>query len=368
MALPGIYTSLLDGQLNQPAPGQDYVASIITLNTVGATISPTQIGSVAAMNNAGITTVSHPVLSYQITDYFDQFPNGLLYVANYPSVGTFTFNQVQAVQQFAQRSIRTFGVYASASFTTSHVTAAQTVCESLGDDRAYTQIILAYPSLPAHSSATDLTSLDSENVYVVSTYDDTQPALGSVVGLVSKRERVSDSFCWVETGNLTNSVTGKEKKYLGDGVSIDTLTNAELETYANRGYLIPRRFVGRAGTYLLESFGCTSLTSDFNRFEYVSTANKIRREIETAGQPLVKSRVTPAPGGKLSTGAIANIKSTLSVPLRQMRNNGEIGDSVVNIDPNQILSTSGGNLDVTVGYDRVDSLTRVYIKIKSTTL
>ena len=344
------------------------------------------------------------VMHYHISEYFRLQPDGKLFLAIYAE-NTYDGAEVQTVQEYAEGSIRQFAVFLShETFATSHVTATQTVLDTLEtNDMPCSAIIHVDFTGLALASLSDLSALTAERVSVVigedgnwhqvaysntksyligdkisyanKTYICRSPStgnapfdtskwsvistniaaisgftistLGTTLGAVSLAS-VHENIGWVQKFNLASGnildvpafVTGDLYKAVSDSLR-STLNDSH--------YIFIRSFIGIYGTFHQDSWTAIAITNDFAKIEASRVMDKAVRNIRTAMIPSIKAPIYVDSDGKLSGSTIAIFKNKSDKELDTLATDLEISAGATTINPDQdVLTTEQIVLAVTI--------------------
>ena len=209
----------------------------------------------------------------------------------------------------------------------------------------------------------DPVSLEYPYVSIVYAKDSTDDSLASrFVGTLS-RAKVHENAGWVQQFRL--NVTEDVEFFLSEtSQNLNQMTQAQYQSIANRGYIIPVRIPDYSGWYWNDSFTATSSESDFAYIENNRTMHKAIRRVRRGLLPYVNSPVYVGTDGKMRRDVVANLESAASKGLEQMQKDGEISTYDVLIDPEQDILSSNSisvvisirpvgvarNITVTIGF------------------
>ena len=139
MALNDVKIIRGTGGLGRPLPGEDHICGLVVYKNIlpagFAGLSIAQIKSLAQIESYGVVEgdANWGVLWYHVREFFRKNAQGILWVniSTIPT-GAYTFSEVQALQVASAGKCRQIGVYVDAvQFTTTHVTALQTIAATL---------------------------------------------------------------------------------------------------------------------------------------------------------------------------------------------------------------------------------------------
>jgi hypothetical protein len=296
------------------------------------------------------------VLHYHISEAFRINPAIILYVmiAEVPAVA-YNFNELVTLCDYAEGKIKSIGVYVnSIAFTTNHVSAIQTVVNTIQSNNMPLWCVFFAGDISAIADITtlpDLRALAAPNVSVVIGQDGgaagavlftavgkTISCLGAVLGAKSLA-MVHENIAWPEKFKM--SAVELDIPALGNGNLVkDKL--AAMATLDSKGYIFLRKHFGLPGTYLNDSHTAVAATNDFAYQESNSTIGKAIYGVRTRLLPKLNSPLTIDPdSGKLSQDTIKYFEELAGQSLEEMQRNGELSGYAVSIDPNQnVVSTS----------------------------
>jgi len=351
------------------------------------------------------------IMHYHISEYFRNQPQGVLWHAIYPQ-GTYDGTEIKTVTDFANGSIRQSGVLVThESFAASHLTASQTVLDTIdGEDAPQSLVFHSDLTSATLSTLPNLTTLSNERVSMLigedgdwhqGTYSNARAYLlgdkvtfqgksyiskkrttgnspwdatvwtslginlnaisgftigtvGAALGTVSFSS-VHESIGWVGKFNLVSGTELQEAAF-ATGDLWDNVTPALKDTLADFHYTFLSKQRGKTGTFFNNSDTAISETNDFATIENNRTVDKAQRDIRTNNLDNINSPIyTNTLTGKLSEETIATFKNDTESALIAMQTAGEINGSTeepgykVSIDPDQEpLTTSEIQIGVSV--------------------
>lgn len=300
---------------------------------------------------------------YQISEFFRQNPNGVLWVQYETSYNT--FNCINNLQTQAGNSIRQTGLYnvgASASATvTANLDTIQSVCTTMFNNYSPMSVIYA----PNIYGVIDLATLPnlrtrSDNylscvigqdggglgAHLSKMYGKAIPSYGAVLGAVSFA-KVSEDIGWVQKFNLSNGVELEipaiSNNYNGLGLYSYLYANyfnllSQLDAY---GYIFNMKRPNISGTWVNDSHCAIVSTSDYAYIERNRTIDKVVRNMYLSLAPLIMGPLVINTDGTLAYTSINTIKSAATPSMNAMIQNGEISNFSIIVDPRQnVLNTS----------------------------
>ena len=343
------------------------------VNTTGAIVvtAPKRMG--AYQNSASVTTVItgtatvgtvtnfsggagsiFAVWHYHVSEFFRVNPQGVLYIGVY-AVDT-DYSPIKDVQDFAEGQIRQLLLYdGTTAFSTSHVTAMNTVCDTLYSENQ-PLVVIYNPNINGTATLAglpNLNGLDSEMVsvsigqdltgvgnFLYKTVATSIGCGGTVLGSESK-SLVSENIAWTGQNNIVN---GDEYNKLGfsNGVTYLATPASALNTLTTYKYIYCTKYgADYPGSFFNNDLTCIASTSDFARIRNNRTMQKAVRNVRTALLPFLASPIEVQSDGTLTQDVIQRFKALCESTLDQMRSASEISQRAVTIDPTQdILSTN----------------------------
>jgi hypothetical protein len=261
---------------------------------------------------------------------------------------TDTFAELETIQNFAEGKIRQIGVLnTTGDFATTQIPTLNTAAAGLENNFTPAQIIYAAKNSTAIASLTDLKTLSSprvsyiygedkladgnmDNLYTAG--EDVVSSVGLILGLVSSAP-VQESIAWVAKYDVSSEIV---EPGFQDDTLVKAKTYATLDALDGKSYIFFRKFTGLSGVYVNFDYVCAdpSLT-DFSSISLNRVYDKAFRNLRTAYLPSVNSTVYVDKSGKLSSGAVAFFENVGANVLSTMKDNGEISDFSVSVDPNQ---------------------------------
>lgn len=376
-----------NGGLGRHQEGTDFISGLIVYGE--SAVDKTLVLSVSELEGLNITSTSHLVLFYHISEFFRINEGAKLYIQSVESSdGNYT--EVKMLQNFAGRNIRQLAVCdfkKPISGLSASVSKLNTIATELAEINIPLSILLSMKvETQQMTQLTDLHTLNAERVSVVIGQDKggfgaylsesnaSLSCIGAVLGAVSKA-KVHESIAWVEKQNLVSTayakaLTGDEDKAreldvtgFCDGSATGDYTPQQLESINEKGYLFLVKHAGEVGTYLNDSFTATNVESDYAYIENNRTIDKTIRAINKVLFKKVSgpAYIDPDTGLLEQTGVVA-LESLCDEPLDEMKRLGEISGYSVHINPNQrVLQTS--KLEVVIKIIPVGTLRKIEVKI-----
>ena len=330
----------------------------IALNS-GTPIAVTETGTLAGTLSqfAGGVATKLGLWHYHISEYFRIQPQGKLWVGFYPVPGSYTFVEMNNLQNFAQGEIRQMMVYNDVARTVSNILsdctalqAAEVISEGL---KMPYEVMYGTNTLNINvSQLLNLNTLTAPKVSVIISQDaGGQGAflylttgkgittVGAALGMVSLL-KVSENIGWVERCNVSNGVECDTIGFVNGQLwtSISESLRNQLNSYR---YIFLRKYTSLSGSYFNDSHTAVSVSSDYAYIENNRTIDKAGRLAYTALLPQLNSPLTINADGTLTNITIASFTGILTTAINDMVRNGEISAFLVTIDPTQdVLTTS----------------------------
>lgn len=318
---------------------------------LSAVITGTIAGSVTTDFSGGVASVQ-AVMHYHISEYFRMQPKGNLYVGIYAVPGSYTFSEVQTMQDFANGDIRQIGVYVtSTNYAASQTTTLQSVSDTLDTLKKPLSILYSANVTTGTSiaSLTDLGAFSNNKVSVVigqdkagignflfKTTGKSVSCLGAALGTVSLAN-VQEDIAWVGKFNLSNGI---ELESIGFCNGESGLSQSALDSLDLKRYIFLRKFPNLAGSYFNDSHTAVTQTSDYAYIENNRVIDKAIRGVDQALLPSLNSPLLLNADGTLANSTIAFLESQAVVITDNMVRNSEASAISVSIDPNQNVATT----------------------------
>jgi hypothetical protein len=356
MPLNDITFLVKGGGLARQAPGEDHVSALLFAIAAPAAYSGAKMKSYTGLTDIeadGIieTNATYAVAWYQAREFYRIAPGATLWMAfnaTYPELLTGTSGKL--------RQIGT--TVATLTDVTSVLQAAATTWAT---SHAPVQFVAGFEPV-ATANLTTIASADTlnaPNVSVVlfgshvgkgaalatSTSKAYISAIGAVLGAIAAAS-VHESIAWVQKFNLSDGVELETVRVADGTVPTDSVLNG----LNDKRYIVGRKHIGIAGTYLNDSHAATVATSDYAMLESTRTVNKARRLLRTAMLPRLNSPVLiDATSGKLDSGTVAELEALGLTGLQAMLQAGEVSGIDVYVNPDQnVLSTGQLQIEVRI--------------------
>ena len=286
--------------LGRRAPSKDMVSAImfggvaasgLALNTTSSKLSRKE-DAVNLGIDAAYDTTNNVLVYHHIVEFFRKNKNGELYIrltAQGTSMADMcdkTKTHLKTLLQDAKGEVRQASVVLNPLVTytatlsggldadvIAAIPKAQALAENELDYKRPLQILLegrSFNGTPA--TATDLRTLDAENVHVTILADKTvaglhlihagYAAVGATLGTISSAA-VNESIGWTGKFDLSDRENGRYlDPYLSSGAKASSV-ESDYQTLTNKGYIYARNYVGQTGTYFDGFPTCQVLTSDY---------------------------------------------------------------------------------------------------------
>jgi hypothetical protein len=355
MGISKVTITKTQGLGGRPSQNSDGISALVFYSTSvpsGLTGNIQQISSVVGAESFGVTKTAYPVEHYHISEAYRMNEDAVIWLAMFAMSGgtTHSFNELYAVQQAAQDSIRQFGVYSTKSLTTGNISALQTVMDTMEGNWAPASAIFGMNlSGMTLSSLTNISTLNANKVSVVigqdaggrgaelyATKGFSIGTVGAALGLVSKaavQENIGN------TGKFNISGTDLDKLAFANGTSYTSVTRSELDILSDKGYIFCLKYPGLSGTYFNDSW--TASNGDFYSIENNRVIDKAVRNLRAKMLSRLNENLYVDKTGKLSEDTIASYTTECNRVLEAMLRAGELSEFKVTINPEQdVVSTS----------------------------
>lgn len=336
----------------------------IFLNS-GTPIVVTIVGAIAGTLTqfSGGAFSRNAIYYYHISEYFRIQLGGVLWVGIFPIPGSYTFAEINTIQNFAIGTMREVGIWKdSAAFSTADLTAIDIACKA--SDTAHKNISALYGAdltgTSDISTLTDLSLLTANKASAIIAQDGAAfgnllfqttgksiTALGAALGAVAL-SRVNQSIGWVGRFNISNGtecdiIAFANGKLFSDPSVTDNLLN-NLDSFR---YIFLRKFVGLEGSYFNAGHCAVSVSSDYAFIEDNRTIDKAIRGVYAALLPQLNGPLLLNGDGTLANTTIAYLEAQGRPNLVQMVRDSELSDFGITIDPTQnVLTTSTINITI----------------------
>lgn len=324
--------------------------------------------------SAGVASLIAPMW-YHISEYFRIQPKGNLYVGIFDIPGSYTFVEVETMQNFANGIIRQIAVYADAvSFSTTNINSLQAVATTLDGLHMPLSILYAANLVgTALTALTDLNLLSDNKVSAVigqdgiaqgyalfKAYGKSITCLGAVLGAVSFAS-VSDDIAWVAKFNLGLGIELNVAAF-AEGTLFRAASSGLISQLNSYRYIFLIKRVGKDGTWANDSHTAILSNSDYAYIENNRTIDKAIRNLDIAYTDLIASPIIFNQDGTLSDTSVATFESTGDQALDQMVRDSELSGKTITVDPTQ-NSASTSIIAVTVELLGIGVARNINVKI-----
>lgn len=328
-------------------------------NTAGlltATITGTITGSVTTPFSGGVASLQ-ATWYYHISEFFRISPKGFLWL-NFQAVpATYTYTEIQTMQEFTNGAMRQLGVFVdSKALAVSDLTAIQGVCDLLDAEKMPLSVIYAgdIKAVTNISTLTDLSTYSNNKISVVigqdgagqgnAIYNATGKSvttLGATLGAVSLAS-VSENIGWVAKFDMSNGIE-LDTIAFANGVKFtdSSISTTLLDAIDLKRYVFLRKFPNKSGSFHNDSHTAISQSSDYAYVENNRVIDKAIRGVDEALTPSLNSPLLLNANGTMANSTVSFLTGQASVITDEMVRNGEASAISVTIDPNQnVASTS----------------------------
>jgi hypothetical protein len=337
-------------------------------------------------------------ICYHVSEFFRMSPKGTLYLYISNMRLAFSGDELKALADYANGSIRRLGILAKdmsgSIFTPLQLTALELEREhkplslmvtTSGNLVSFTKsdTVGGYKYTPTITPIHDMTTQHFASVtnkfeggcnisYLISC--DLDPELiqslgqyaycgcmGACLGAMSKAA-VNECIAWVQKFPLSL----KEPGFVS-GELLSSVSRQVLDLINENRYIFVLRHVGDDNNYFNDSHTLDLETSDYAYIENVQTIDKACREIRKNLLPYLNSPLLiDANSGKADPSIVAFLETIAGRALEDMEKAGELSGYSVTIDPDQnVLATS--ELEVVIKQVARGVIRRMRIKIGYTT-
>lgn len=306
------------------------------------------------------------LVHYHVSEVFRLSPERSVYLMIVPKTekaSTLLVNKDFVSGVRSVNGVNTIGICSLAADATIDVAvqAAQQMVNNLREEHIYLDVVVLEgvgSYLATLPDATDLRTLDSENIAVVIAQDPAQAAkdaayknhaaVGSALGMLSVRY-VHENMGSVDIENhprtakgtadypLTSVLLGKwTDAALSNGTAMADVSVTEQNKLTEKGYIYAGSFQGYAGFFFSNSCTCTDAGNDYAYIEYNAVWNKAARLIRNTLLPRVRSKVKSDPStGYISSITISDWDARVKSVLETMVAAEDIADFDIYINPKQ---------------------------------
>lgn len=362
------------GGLGRALTGKDHVsavvvemaaanipASLVSVGLYAPIYSVQEADDLGVVYSTGGSNLELDSLRYTIERIFDANEKAVVHLAIADTTDSKTVStELITVQNKAEGEIRqALLIAASKDFAIGDLTTIQASCDVLEAQHKPLSVIYA-PNFIGVTIDDDLRGLDNKNVSVVAamdgngegnalftTYNKTITAGGALLGALSSA-KVHENIAWVGRFNMNkNSVNEFDVIKLADGRLFKDVSNTEINSISDKGYILMIKHIGKAGTYFNDSFTAITETSDYAFIENNRTLDKAIRGCREFLLPSLNAPLYVNEDGTLTEDTIASFKNDAERALETMERDGEVSAFGITINPAQnVLSTS--RLSITI--------------------
>jgi hypothetical protein len=292
------------------------------------------------------------VIHGQVKDFFTVAPAGstlFLFVMATNATLQQIIEKIPTIATAAEGKINQFAAAYNGSESTVNlfqtaVPQAQTVANQLATAHMPALIVLEAVNIaPGYLKPRTLNSPDVCVVLgttkAIEVIRPTACAVGAILGAFAKAS-VNENIGWVEKFNVQGG--NIQFPQIGD-LLVSAISETQLVTYQNDGFIFFRKHTNLDGIYINESSTAMTVIDDFAYGENVRTVNKAGRIARRELLPFLNSPVEIDPvSGQLAAIAVKTIEAKVQKAItEQMLRQGEVSGFTFKIDPAQnILSTS----------------------------
>jgi hypothetical protein len=322
-------------------------------NPIVITIVGTISGAITQF--AGGVASKLAIYHYHISEYFRLQPKGNLFVGVFAVPGTYTFSELQVIQDFSGGKLRLAGIYVPLkAYSAADLTIIQGVQNSL--ESLYKPLSVFYAAdftgVTDLSTVQDMRGLNAPKVSGVisqdgaalgaslyAAYGKSITDIGAKLGAASF-VAVSESIGWVGKVNMSDGVE-LDVPAFANGVLVKNVSDGLQGVLNDRGYVFLRKFIGNNGTFNNDSNTSVAINSDYAYIENNRVIDKALRNLYASLLPLLNSPLELNSNGTLSDITILVFTNASENGITQMVRDGDLSDFKVAIDSTQnVLSTS----------------------------
>lgn len=320
---------------------------------------------------------SQNAIVYHVREFFKMSPKGTLYLC-IKTTGEVAKEDIKALQQHAQGSIRQFGVL---TLTMANLATYQTACTEMEQTHQPASVVVGCGKgtltlailkaaqdpviiVSGRSNVSVLVSCDLDPAIVALLGDDHfayYSCIGNLLGAISNAS-VNECIAWV-----SKFPCGLTKPGFITGEFLTDVSATDLNYINDQQFIFVRTHVGDAGNYYNDSFTLDLATSDYAFIENVRTMDKATRGIRSKMIPFLNAPIyVDAKTGKLRVDVVSYLEALAGEALEEMEKAGELSGFQATIDPDQNLLTTS-QLQVVIKNVPVGVMRKVNIKIGFTT-
>lgn len=319
-----------------------------------ATIVGTIVGSITTPFSGGVSSLQ-AVWHYHASEFFRIQPKGFLWISFFEVPTTYTYSEIQTVQEFANGDIRQIGVYVDSKvFAVADTTLVQGVCDTLDTNKMPLSVVYA-PNIygVTITALADLQTYSNNKVSVVIGQDadglganlyasagKSVTTLGATLGAVALAS-VSENIGWVEKFDMSNGVE-LEGIAFANGLKFTdaTVTTTLLDAIDLKRYIFLRKFPNKNGSFFNDSHTAVSQSSDYAYIENNRVIDKAIRGVYQSLLPSLNSPLALKEDGTLANYTVAYLEGQATINTDQMVRDSEASAIGVTIDPVQNVATT----------------------------
>lgn len=216
---------------------------------------------------------------------------------------------------------------------------AQLVIDDLFENKIYLDGIMIdgrSAGIAALTSLVDLRTMNAPNVSVciaadpvITALDDAyagHSAVGTVLGMLAVRQ-VNENLGSVDIKNKPSYLKGRRDYPLGNGIKwnsailsggkkVSELTQTQLNSLTNKGYVFAGSYEGYPGIFFNSSPTCTEKASDYAYIENNRVWNKAARIVRESLIPRMKSTLKKDPSGNITSSSAAGMEAIVNTALK----------------------------------------------------
>lgn len=364
MALPKIQINYLNGQLGAVGDTEDGLLAIVSGATVVADSfaleTPYLISCFADIEALGITNTNNAALYKIVGDFYNEAPDGtklVIYGVNPATTKEALCNKNtgKIKDLLISQNGKIKGVFVcnnggSATQTAAlaaEVYTAVPVAQALAEwstDTLYAPIFVVFDAqgYDGTKTLTDMTAGDTDRVAIMlgdTVVNSTTSAVGILAG------RIASISVQRNIGRVKDGALYPSAMYIG-AKKIEEVNTVVLDAH-DKGYIITRKYVGRAGYFFTDDQMACDQTNDYAHIAYRRTIDKAYRIAYTTLLDYMLDELEVNTDGTLQLAVIKSWEASVEGAInRQMTANGELsggdeGGCVCFIDPTQnVLSSS----------------------------
>lgn len=322
---------------------------------------------------------------YHVSEFFRLAPEGTLYFLPVAADATITSTFATVLQTLKQHpEIKGVGFFGFAGQTLTSVSGlVETLQTDLVGEAKKTGILIDTVLLEGGEKGAllfnnypDFTTKAAENISVIIGQDRDiaaleneyayHSAIGSALGMLAVRQ-ISENLGSTDIINKPEdrkaerfySLTDSAKFVnvgLSTGEKLSELTDAQIKSLQEKGYILIGSYVGAAGMYFSGSETCTSKTSKYSTIENNSVWNAAARLIREALAPYIKGKVKKDPAtGYIRSTTIAHWQQVAyKACIERLESENNISGGSIYINPAQSPSKDNPvKISVTIESDEI---------------